>query len=231
MKKLSNYSFIFLFGSAVSAFAQSAEVFDTPSKPEEPVQQTTSETELSIELDREAQLELLASPSRFAGLDLDNYVQALSSTFSMRTRDTDPFAKYQDPNFKPIQPIAPKSKIAKLKPEPVTPFSDIVERINVTAVIPAQQVFLVDERSFTIGSRIKLDTGKDSPIAIHVTAIAADSVTFRHGITGETAVLHIKLMPEGMTPGGKTIHPPGMAPKNSDAPVDVRPGNSISSRR
>ncbi len=224
MKNHATLIVMLLSGLTSGLIAQSADNFETPGSKSE-------ETEvLAKVLDNEAERELLAAPSRYAGLDQGSYIRTIASTFSMRTRDTDPFARHQDPNFKPIQPVIAKSKVPQYKKEVITPFSDIVERINITAVLPAQQIFLVDERSFTIGDRIKLDIGKDNPIAIHVIEIRADGVTFRHGTTGETANRSLQLIPEGMI-RGKAVHPPGMVPKNSNAPLDARPRNSISSRR
>jgi hypothetical protein len=230
MKTHTSLTAILLAGLTSGLIAQSAENFQSSGgKPGETAQQLADEAQTEV-IDEEAARELLTAPSRYAGLDQDAHIRAIASSFSMRTRDTDPFARHQDPNFKPIQPVIAKSRVPQYKKEPITPFSDIVERINITAVLPAQQIFLVDERSFTVGDRIKLDIGKDQPIAIHVIEIRADGVTFRHGTTGETADRSLQLIPEGMS-RGKTVHPPGMVPKNSNAPLDARPRNSISSRR
>lgn len=212
----------------LGAGAQSADNFESTRSAAEAAQQA-ADVQMEV-IDKEAESELLASPSRYAGLDLEKYVQALSSSFSMRKRDLDPFALHQDPNFKPVQRVIAKKNVPKFKKEPVTPFSDIVARINVTAVVPAKQTFLVGERNFSVGDRIRLDVGKDKPISVHVVSIQATSVTFRHGITGETASLSLKLMPDGMS-RGKAEHPPGMVVDGTDAPIDARPGNSMSSRR
>jgi hypothetical protein len=232
MKRHHTLTALLLAGLTTSVAAQSADNFDSPDGVNEAAtQQAATDVQMEV-IDKEAESELLASPSRYAGLDLNSYIQALSSSFSMRTRDTDPFARHQDPNFKPIQPVISKPNVPKFKKEPITPFSDIIARINVTAVVPAQQTFLVDERSFKVGDRIKLDVGKDKPISIHVVAIAASTVTFRHGVTGEVANLSLKLMPNGMVPTpGIEAHPPGMIPKNIDTPIDARPNSMISSRR
>lgn len=231
MKYLHTLTTLLLAGLTNSVSAQSADNFESPDGALEAATQR-SETNMQMEvIDKEAESDLLSSPSRYAGLELDNYIQALASSFKMRTRDTDPFARHQDPNFKPIQPVAPKKGIPKFKKEPVTPFSDIIARINVTAVMPAQQTFLVGNRTFKIGDRIKLDVGKEKLISVHVVAIQANSVNFRHGITGETADLSLKLMPAGME-RGTAVHPPGMVAENSETPILARPSaSSITSRR
>ena len=230
MKYHPSLTILILAGLTTGIAAQSAENFqEADAAIEAAAQKEATDSQIEV-ISKEAETELLASPSRYAALDTENYIQALSSSFSMRTRDIDPFARHQDPNFKPIQPIINKKKVEKYKKVPVTPFSDIIARINVTAVMPAQQTFLVGERNFKIGDRIKLDVGKEKFISVHVVTIQANSVTFRHGTTGETADLSLKLMPEGMS-RGIAVHPPGMVPENADTPLDARPRNPISSRR
>lgn len=223
-------SSLILIGLSLSVSAQSAENFQLEDDPNSAALQESADAIQMQVIDKEAESELLASPSRYAGLDLDNYVQALSSSFSMRTRDLDPFARHQDPNFKPPQPAAPRPGITKPKKETITPFSDVIARINITAVVPAKQLFLVGERSFRVGDRIELDVGAEKPIFVHVMAIQANSVNFRHSVTDETADLSLGLTPEGME-RGVALHPPGMVPKNSSAPLDARPNNPVSSRR
>jgi hypothetical protein len=230
MKHNHTLTAVIFAGLTTAVSAQSADNFQSQDgKAEAATQKEAAEVQMEV-IDKETASELLASPSRYAGLDLNNYIQALSNSFSMRSRDVDPFARHQDPNFKPDKPIITRSKVQKFKKEPITPFSDVIARINITAVMPTQQTFLVGERSFRIGDRIKLDVGKEKDISVHVVAIQANAVSFRHGVTGETADLTLKLMPEGMI-RGIAVHPPGMVSKNSDTPIDARPRNPISSRR
>ncbi|MEM1085049.1 MAG: hypothetical protein AAGI48_13135 [Verrucomicrobiota bacterium] len=217
---------------STSAYAQSAANFQQPAEKADGTTAPDLAEEVQIEeIDKETQSALVASPSRYAGLDVDQYVQALSTSFSMRNRDIDPFARHQDPNFRPIQPVIAKKKIKKFKKEPVTPFSDIVARVNITAVMPAEQTFLVGGRSFNLGDRINLDVGKEKLLSIHVVGIQKNSVTFRHGVTGETADRILNIMPEGMRRGTNLL-PPGLESLNNDAPIDARPtGQPITTSR
>jgi hypothetical protein len=231
MKSHTTLTTLFLVALAVGAGAQSARNFQPPAQETDgsPSHDLAQKVQIA-ELDKETESALMASPSRYAGLDVDQYVHALSSSFSMRTRDIDPFARHQDPDFKPIKPKRTLTRGSKPnKPEPVTPFSDIVARVNITAVMAAQQTFLIGSRSFTIGDRINLDIGKGKPLAIHVVGIRKNRVTFRHSITHETADRALSITPFGMVPGN-VIRPPGIESER-DATVDARPTTTITSSR
>lgn len=185
------------------------------------------------EVEEEKDKELIAVPSRYAGIDADAYIRTLLGSFEMRGRARDPFGRHQDPNFKPPTPVVAKKAVQKYKPEPVTPFSDIVEAIPITAIIPAQGKFLVGGRAFSVGSRLKLNTGKDEPLTVHVVGIDNNRVNFRHGITNETASHVLKMLPGGMIRGGGEARPEGVIPADADHTIDVSGGspNSLSSRR
>lgn len=192
-----------------------------------------SEDARAVEDAENKKSELITLPSRYAGIDLDAYVQTLLSSFEMRGRERDPFGRHQDPNYKPPTPVVTKKAIEKYKPEPVTPFSDIVAAIPITAIMPAQGLFLVGGQSFSVGSRLKLNTGKSEPLTVHVVGIDANQVMFRHGVTNETAPHVLKLLPGGMTRSGAGLRPDGLiTPKDADT-IDISgsgPG-SLSSRR
>lgn len=177
--------------------------------------------------------ELIAVPSRYAGIDADAYISTILASFEMRGRARDPFGRHQDPNYKPPTPVIAKKAVKKYKPEPVTPFVDIVEAIPITAIIPAQGKFLVGGRSFSVGSRLKLNTGKDEPLVVHVVGIDNNRVNFRHGITNETAAHILKVLPGGMIRGGGGVRPDGFIPAGSDDTIDISGStpNSLSSRR
>lgn len=218
---------IILAGFTTSVDAQSADNFQPVEQPHVASgQKDPSDVQMQV-IDKGTESELLASPSRYAGLDLGNYVQALSSSFSMRSRDIDPFARHQDPTFKRPQPRPPKGRPKPTTKEPVIPFSEVLARINITAVMPSQQKFMVKGNSFRVGDRIKLDVGKDKHIPVHVIAIKQGSVSFRHGITGETSDLSLWKRPNGMTPGIE-IKTPGMSRENNDTLIlEAPPTNQI----
>lgn len=168
--------------------------------------------------------ELISLPSRYAGLDVDAYLEALSASFAMRTRARDPFGRHQDPNFKAPEPAVSKPTIAKYKPKPVTPFPQIVEAIPITAIIPSQGKFLVGNRTCRVGERIHLTGGDSESLTVHVVEIAANRVTFRHGVTNETADHVLKILPGGMIRGGGEDPPAGVVPADTDTTIDISGG-------
>jgi hypothetical protein len=188
---------------------------------------------VSEEQKKQQQMELLKQPSRYAAADSEAYVEAVLSRCEILQRDRDPFGRHQDPNYKPPKPVVEKKPtIARYKPEPVTPFSDIVAAIPITAVIPAQSKFLVGGRAFSVGSQLKLNIGKDEPLTVHVVGIDANRVTFRHGDTNEVASHALQVLPGGVSRGTGII-PAGVIPTSADDTIDVSSAtdNTLSSRR
>lgn len=231
-----------LTGLALAASAQSIDSLNH--QPEDPSAPNAEPTAATQEQDTEGtplepatpapDPELINEPSRYAGIDIEAYIHAVSSTFSMRNRERDPFGRYQDPNYKPPVPKAAPRTIAKYKPAPVTPFSDIVAAIPITTIIAGQSKFLVKDRSFRTGDQIKLKTSGGKVITVHVVSVASDRVKFRHGTTNETAEQSLHLLPGGMQRGGGSILPRGLTDPNDQAPIDISgsgAGTSLSSSR
>lgn len=174
---------------------------------------------------------LARQPSRYVGLDTATYVEVVAQSFSMRNRVIDPFARHQDPNFKPKNPVRATRKIKKLKKEPITPFSDIIRGIQVTTVIPAKGTFMVGNRTFRVGQRIPLRLTNGKQIPLHVVRVHPQAITFRNGTTGEIANLSLAIMPEGMRRGDGAMTPPGVIEQNIDAPLIIDSPNPLSQSR
>jgi hypothetical protein len=168
---------------------------------------------------------VIKTPSRrVSPEDLPGYVRALSSVLSIRSRDTDPFGRIQDPDAKPIiKPTIVSSK--RIAPIQATPFSEIVRLIKVTTIMPGERRFLIGNRSVSQGDRIPLAfRGKNIPV--EVASVSSNRIQFRNLDNGDTAELSLNMMPPGMTPGNDGIHAPGMVPDNPNAPIDLD-GNSL----
>jgi hypothetical protein len=166
----------------------------------------------------------IAPSRRVSPEELPEYVRALSAVLSIRSRDTDPFGRIQDPDAKPI--VKPTIAAAKrIAPIQATPFSEIVRLIKVTTIMPGERRFLIGNRSVSQGDRIPLAfRGKNIPV--EVAAVSSNRISFRNLDNGETAELSLNMMPPGMTPGNDGIHAPGMIPDNPNAPIDLD-GNSL----
>lgn len=167
------------------------------------------------------------TPSRFVGeADLEPYVAALSATFSMKDRATDPFGQLQDPEAKRIIKTSVAKKSQRPQQMQVTPFSDIIRLIKVTTIMPGERRFLVGTRSFKEGGIIPL-AFRSKIINVEVMAVSSRQISLRNQETGETAALPINLLPVGMTPGNGKITAPGMTPDNPNAPIDLENGTPL----
>ncbi len=206
---------------ASAAFSQSATNFDT--QPLAPAAPLVTPEKTPAPKPKEAG-PVSTTPSRFVGAaELDPFVAALTSAFSMRDRETDPFGQPQDPNAKPVV----KTTIAKVTQRApqltVTPFADIVRLIVVTTIMPGEKRFLVGTRSVSQGDRIPLSF-RNKQIRVEVTEVTSKQIVLRNLDTGETATRKLDMLPVGMTPGLRGITAPGMVPDRPNAPIELEAG-------
>jgi hypothetical protein len=211
---------------AAPAHAQSATNFNI--KPVAPkAATTTKEKAKAAAASKESASKAIApastTPSRYIGEEeLAAHVESLSAAFSMKSRATDPFGQYQDPDAKPIIKTPTNKPTQKVKPFQATPFSDIVRHLKVTTIMPGEKRFLLADRSFKQGDRMPLIfRGKN--ISAQIISVGARQIDFRNAETGETASLKMELLPIGMTPGTKGISAPGMVPANQNTPIELEP--------
>ena len=164
---------------------------------------------------------ITANPSRFIGEnDLAAYVNSVAASLSIRSRATDPFGQYQDPDARPIirTPVVKDNR-----PRPaaqVIPFAEVIDRIKVNTVMPAEDKFLIGTRTFKKGERMNL-TFRMKNIPVDIVSVTAGEIGFRNAETGEQAPLKMHLLPAGMTPGTGGIHAPGMIREQKNAPIDL----------
>ncbi len=163
----------------------------------------------------------IGTPSRYIGEnDLAAYVKSVSSILSIRNRTTDPFGQYQDPDARPIikTPVAKSTR--RMAPAQSFPFSEIINRIKVNTVMPAEDKFLIGTRTFRAGETMNL-TFRMKNIPVEITSVSAREIEFRNIESGEKASLRMFLLPAGMTPGSGGIQAPGMVREQRNAPVDL----------
>lgn len=160
------------------------------------------------------------APSRYVGTDLEAYIVSFAAVFPMSKRETDPFGRMQDPDAKPqiIKPVV--SKTEKRVPEAITPFADIISRIEVTTIMPGEKRFLVGNRSISENDEIPLHF-RGRQIKALVAEVSSRRIVFKNTESGETGVRELNLLPVGMTPGNKQIMAPGMVPLDSNAPLNL----------
>ncbi|RYD61754.1 MAG: hypothetical protein EOP83_16290 [Verrucomicrobiaceae bacterium] len=204
------------------AFSQSATNFDTRTlAPETVVQQEAKPAPKPIVKEPG---QATAIPSRNVNPDeMVSYLDSVSSVFLSRTRVTDPFGQYQDPEARPaIQAVAkPGARPAPIK---ATPFADIIALIEINTIMPGTRSFLIKTRSVKQGEVLPL-TFRSKAIRAQVVAVSARQIDFKNLDTGETASRKIDALPVGMTPGTNGISAPGMVPDRPDAPILLEAGD------
>lgn len=165
-------------------------------------------------------------PSRLVSEeDLDSYLESLASTFSMRSRATDPFGQLQDPNAKPVVKASTAKTVRRAVQVQATPFADIVRLIKVTAIMPKDQCFLMGSRTVKQGDRLNLAYhGKN--LRVDVTTVNSQQIEFLNLDNNETAAVKLNLLPAGMSRGTRGITAPGMSPDRPDAPIELDPANT-----
>jgi len=213
------------FSAVPAAFSQSAEGFDTTGlAPASPAPAAPAAEKKAAPSANEAVLNL---PSRYAGSgsDLAAYISTYSGKFSIKSRATDAFGRYQDPEFKAPEPkLASSSTRPTFKAAPPTPFIDVVSAIEINTVDLAKQRFLVGTREFRKGSVFPLQLPNGKNLKVQVLAVSSTAIVFRNLETGETANRKLEMLPAGMSKGGEPLTAPGMQSTNPNAPLLVQPG-------
>jgi hypothetical protein len=211
--------------SAGPAFAQMAEGLDTPdSAPAAPGAAAAAKKPEAVPAVPAEPREI--EPSRYVTPEeLPAYVRQLSARFSIRNHVTDPFGRYQDPNFVAPEPkVIAKGTTPRFKAEPPMPFADVIAGISVNGVMPGKQQFLIRDRMFHTDDTFHLRLPNGKQLAVKVLSVSSTRIRFRNVTTNETADLTLNMLPAGMQRGGTgKITPPGVEPQDSQAPVEIQP--------
>lgn len=161
------------------------------------------------------------TPSRYHLSNIEEHIAAIASRFAISRLETDPFGLTQDPSKKPAAPRIAHATPRLRKNLPPTPFKDVVGAIQVTAVMPSQQRFLVQSRSISRGDRFPI-LYRDKAVTAQVLHVSGSSITFRNVRTKEVAKLVLNMLPPGMTrDSGGVAGPPGLERDNPSAPLEV----------
>lgn len=217
-----------LFSSSPAA-AQSAEGFDASglSPTDQPAQPQKAAAPSPAPVPATMGAGIL--PSRYAGDQLPAYVQSLSAGFAIRTRQTDPFGRYQDPDFKAPEPkILASAPTQRFKPEAATPFVDMVSALAITLVNTEKQQFLVGDRTFKVGSAFPILLPSGKQVKVQVLSVTASRIAFKNLESGESASVQLNMMPAGMKRGTDGIDAPGVVPGGDNAPIEVQPNIPLS---
>ena len=211
--------------AAGPAFAQMAEGLDSPPAPTSaPAVPAAGPAGKKVD-SASATESKEPGPSRYITTEeVPAYVRQLSARFAIRNRPTDPFGRFQDPNFVAPQPkITPQGTRPIYKPEPPMPFDKVVAGISINTVIPGKQQFLIGNRSFSTNDTFSVRLPNGKQLGVKVVSVTSERIRFRNVTTNETADLTLNMLPAGMQKGVGKINAPGFEAIDSNAPVDIQP--------
>lgn len=152
------------------------------------------------------------APSRMVGPSLSDHVADLRDKLAINGRKRGPFGLHQDLS-KASDSLLTISKKTVVRKE--TPFELVVNAINIAAVFPREQEFLVGSRSFRKGQTFPLVAGQDK-ISVRVEGVHSNRVSFRNLRSGEVIDKRLDLLPDGVTNGVGSIVPAGVTPGEAE---------------
>lgn len=157
--------------------------------------------------------------AHYALADLDNYLSKTTTQLAILSRQKDPFGLNVDPSVQDAPKVNPVKEVVT-QTAPRLPFSDIINSINVNAVMPAEKRFLVGSRTIREGEVLPLSI-PDGTLNVRVVAVQANGIVFENLEDKTTAVLRANLMPRGMSRGSDGIKVLGMQPEATSTPLKV----------
>lgn len=151
--------------------------------------------------------------------DIEPYVEFVKSRTSIASRKADPFGQIQDTTQKVEvkKPTMTNRRPTRMK---ATTFDEIVGRIQVTTVMPAEQRFLIGGRSFRLGDEFPM-TFRGRNHRVKVVGVSAREIEFKKLESGEIASIKLKMLPAGMQAGSDGIMTPGLLSNDKNAPLQV----------
>jgi len=160
-------------------------------------------------------------PSRLVSPDeLPELLGSIIQKLSISQRTSDPFGQVQDPTAPPK--IVDKPRLGNRGPLPMkqTKFSDVIGRIRVDVIMPAEHRFIIGTRSFRKGDKFPLAFQRRN-IEVEVVEVNASKIDFMNTETGEVASVKLKMLPPGMQPGNDGVTAPGMVVDDKNAPLQI----------
>jgi hypothetical protein len=151
--------------------------------------------------------------------ELEDYIKRVALALPMAKRERDPFGAIQDPEAaKAAIPVATDNTGNRT----ATPLADVVAAINIGAIMPADNRFLIGSRSITKNQEFSVTFGGRN-YRLRAEEISGRRIVFRNIENNETASRDFSNMPAGMSRGGSAPAVPGMSPSGPDSPIQLDP--------
>ncbi|MBK1882600.1 hypothetical protein JIN85_09245 [Luteolibacter pohnpeiensis] len=167
-------------------------------------------------------------PSRYAGADPTDYIKTMEAKLAAPSRKTDPFGLLQDPDAKPAGPAQPID-VPKV---PSIPLENIVGRMQINTIMPAEHQFLIGSRVISQGDMLPVSFN-GAVVQIEIVEVNSRRILFRNPQNKDTYARELDLLPPGMTRSSGNDAPPGMVPDSAGTPLqlDPAPAPTNSSKR
>ena len=154
------------------------------------------------------------TPTRFLDGDVNDRVEELRKRLMIMKRDRGPFGLYQIPGKEPVVAAPITSRVQ-------TPFSDYINRIQISVVNAKEKEFLVGARLFRLGQVFPIVRGGEK-LSVQVASVRPSQVTFKNLKTGEVAVRRLDALPAGITASAGKIQVRGVTPTNNGESEPLR---------
>ena len=141
------------------------------------------------------------------------WLAEMRATLPIAHRQRGPFGHIQDPSA----PVV-KKKIAPVRSDA---FLNAIGAIKVTAVLPADDKFIIGAREFVEGEVLPLIRG-GRQFNVKIISVKMDSIVFQNVNTGEYVKRNMYTLPDGMTPNGKMDSIEGITPVGRDKKAPLK---------
>lgn len=195
--------------------AQSADVFES-------IKGATQATASGTLVKSPPDVELLKSkPSRFAAGHIESYTAARIADLSMKSRSTDPFGLFQDPDIKPVAKPTSTGVIRPAKGNiAAVPLEEIVKKMKVTTIMVKEKSFLSEGQVFKESGEISINF-QDRTKRLKVLKVEPKQIIFKDMDSGEEVTLKTDVLPPGMNAGGDKIKPAGMVAPDQNQTIII----------
>lgn len=157
--------------------------------------------------------EFKPSDAKFLSEDeRQEWLAEMRASLPIAHRARGPFGFVQNPSA----PVAKKEKA----PERSDAFLNAIGAIKVTAVLPADDKFVVGSREFREGDVLPVIRGSRQ-FNVKVVTVTLDSILFLNVDTGEYVKRNMNTLPKGMSPNGRMGSVKGVTPTGNNKPAPL----------
>jgi len=150
----------------------------------------------------------------FSESERQEWLAEMKASLPIAHRQRGPFGLLQDPS----KPVLVKKKTV----ERSDAFLNAIGAIKVTAVLPADDKFVIGSREFVEGEVIPIIRGQKQ-FNVQIVSVSIDSILFKNVNSGEYVKRNMNTLPKGMSPNSKISSVDGVTPvgRHETAPLNL----------